>query len=112
MQVRFKLSRRRLDEIPQFAVVPEHFRLLEVRYKHPLLFAPKPAVVTLEFLAHTMKNPHPDNNVLVLMRDAARLAHEPMDDRRRGYLQYEDHEPQRISWLQEKGKRESNIDAS
>jgi hypothetical protein len=106
-QVRFKLDRKRLDEIPQFAVEPEHFRLLGARFTYPLLGAPMPAHEKKLLDQFTPANlAAADNSVLVLVRDAARLAHVP--PREQGLLLLDDIGPQRISGLQRAGKCEFN----
>eukprot|EP00953_Heterococcus_sp_UTEX-ZZ885_P021553 12018-Heterococcus_DN1.PRE.1 len=82
IQVRFKLDRKQLDEIPQFAVEPEHFRLLGVRFKYPMLGTPMPADISKRVYSDYGPDlSAADNNVLVLVRDAARLAHVPPKER-------------------------------
>jgi hypothetical protein len=91
-QVRFKLDRKQLNEIPQFAVEPEHFSLLGVRFKYPMLGTPMPADFSKRVYSDYGPDlPAADNNVLVLVRDAARLAHVPPKER--GLLLYDDMSP-------------------
>jgi hypothetical protein len=102
----FKLDRKQLDEIPQFAVEPEHFRLLGVRFKYPMLGTPMPADISKRVYSDYGPDlSAADNNVLVLVRDAARLAHVPPKER--GLLLYDDMSPYCISGLQREGKCES-----